>query len=85
MAIMEGLTEIFTGIIGVIILGAFIVAIYPTAQASYGNSTVFLLGSVVMLIVGIIPLFYLFGVMQSGFKKLTGRQPSSIGGGGFEQ
>lgn len=82
--IFGGLTEFFQGLIGVIILGAFIAGVYPTAISSYGNTTVFSMGAIVMLIIGVIPLFYLFAIMKNGYDKVLGNRGNQGGGlGGF--
>lgn len=83
MGAFESLQELFIALIATVVLGAFIVAIYPSAQASYGNTTVFLMGSIVMLIIGVIPIFFLLSAAQKAYREIFKGESNGGQQGGF--
>ena len=64
MGLTESFISVIMGLIYAAIIGAFIVGLYPTLSIYYGNSEVFVLGSIILLIVGIIGLIFLLNVLK---------------------
>lgn len=83
MGVFESLQELFIALIATVLLGAFIVGVYPTALSSYGNNQVFLLGSIVMLIIGVIPIFFLFSAAQKAYRQIFKGDSNDGQQGGF--
>ena len=70
------------GIIGVLVVSAFIVAAWPQLSLYLGNAGVFSIGSIVLFVIAILPLAYLFGVAKRSYREISGDNDRG-GVGGF--
>lgn len=70
MGMTEAFEKIVLGLIMSVVVGGFIVGLYPTMSTYFGNTQVFVLGSVVMFIFGIIGLLYVYGVLKSSMDEI---------------
>lgn len=68
MGATEALERVMTGIISATILGAFMVGIWPTLLLFYGNTEVFFLSVVIIVMLGLIPLVFVVGIVLDSFK-----------------
>jgi uncharacterized integral membrane protein len=83
-SVQAAFEKIFVGLIFAIILGAIIVGLYPSMSISYGNTQVFPLGGVVLLLVGMLGLIFIYLVIKSAMDEMNeGKNPFMGGGGGY--
>jgi F0F1-type ATP synthase assembly protein I len=64
MGAFEAVDDAISGLIGAVIVGAMIAALWATINLYFGNSDVFALGLIVIAIIGFIPLIYVVGMLK---------------------
>lgn len=74
MGLFDAMNHLVEGIILAVIIGAVIVALYPILAIYFLNATVFPTGLVAMGILGLIPLVWVWNVIQGMIKKGAKRE-----------
>lgn len=72
MGLMDSFQYIFEGLILLVIIGGVFVGIWPSLSTYFGNSQVFLVGALILVIAGMIPLVFIYTIIKGIIDK--GRQ-----------